>query len=77
MLHRSAVVLSAQRLARVVAHWAHVLPQLDPGGSTVSAEDDQYVQHWIFCDRLIVPVGLRCRLRPDHAGACARHGRRR
>ncbi|WP_444948485.1 hypothetical protein [Micromonospora ureilytica] len=37
-------LLSARRLARVVAHWAHVLPQLDPGGTTVSAEDDQNVR---------------------------------
>lgn len=66
---------SAQRLARVVAHWAHVLPQLDPGGTTVSAEDNQNVRHWVFCDRP-VPGGRRCLLWPDHDGACSRRHRR-
>lgn len=69
-------LLSAQRLARVVAHWTQVLPQTDPGGTTVSAEDEQNVQHWVFCDRRM-PNGTRCRLRPDHDGGCARRPRRR
>ncbi|GAB3182013.1 hypothetical protein FHX75_13664 [Micromonospora palomenae] len=69
-------LLSAQRLARVVAHWAHVLPQLDPGGTTVSAEDDQNVRHWVFCDQNM-PGGVRCLLWPDHDGECSRRPRRR
>ncbi|SCE72631.1 hypothetical protein GA0070216_101599 [Micromonospora matsumotoense] len=64
-------LLSAQRLARVVAHWTHVLPQTDPGGTTVSAEDDQNARHWVFCDRLL-SGGRRCLLRPDHDGECSR-----
>ncbi|KAB1938079.1 hypothetical protein F8271_18305 [Micromonospora sp. ALFpr18c] len=67
---------TAQRLARVVAHWAHVLPQLDPAGTTVSAEDDQNVRHWVFCDRKL-PEGRRCLLRADHDGACSRRAVRR
>ncbi|WBB78244.1 hypothetical protein O7606_18635 [Micromonospora sp. WMMD882] len=67
---------SAQRLARVVAYWAQMLPQTDPGGTTVSAEDDQHVQHWVFCDRRMTG-GARCLLRPDHDGACSRRRRRR
>ncbi|SCF12064.1 hypothetical protein GA0070563_105165 [Micromonospora carbonacea] len=69
-------LLSAQRLARVVAHWTHVLPQTEPGGATVSREDDQNVRHWVFCDR-IMDGGRRCLLRPDHDGACSRRPRRR
>ncbi|MEU8333539.1 hypothetical protein [Micromonospora sp. NPDC048839] len=67
---------SAQRLARVVAHWAHVLPQLEAGGTSVSAEDDQNVRHWVFCDR-ILSEGRRCLLRADHDGACSRRLARR
>ncbi|TDC39644.1 hypothetical protein E1211_03565 [Micromonospora sp. 15K316] len=67
---------SARRLARVVAHWAHALTQLDPGGTSVSAEDDQNVRHRVFCDRLL-PGGRRCLLWPDHDGECSRRPRRR
>ncbi|TDC72883.1 hypothetical protein E1193_26790 [Micromonospora sp. KC606] len=62
---------SAQRLARVVARWAVVLPQTDPGETTVSAEDEQGVRHRVFCD-LRMPGGRRCLLRADHDGPCAR-----
>jgi hypothetical protein len=64
-------LLSAQRLARVVAHWTHVLPQTDPGGTTVSAEDDQNVRHRVFCDRLLAG-DRRCLLRAGHDGPCTR-----
>ncbi|MER7332182.1 MULTISPECIES: hypothetical protein [unclassified Micromonospora] len=67
-------LLAAQRLARVVAHWTHVLPQTDPSGTTVSAEDDQNVRHWVFCDRRM-PDGRRCLLWPDHDGECSRRPR--
>ncbi|MEV4465729.1 hypothetical protein AB0J51_19160 [Micromonospora echinofusca] len=67
-------LLAAQRLARVVAHWTHVLPQTDPAGTTVSAEDDQNVRHWVFCDRRL-SSGLRCLLWPDHDGECSRRPR--
>ncbi|SCF44474.1 hypothetical protein GA0070564_11095 [Micromonospora mirobrigensis] len=79
MIHLPVVtndLLSAQRLARVVAHWTQILPQVDPGGTTVSAEDDQNSRHWVFCDRNM-PDGRRCRLWPDHDGACSRRPRRR
>ncbi|MFI1194247.1 hypothetical protein ACH4T9_13440 [Micromonospora sp. NPDC020750] len=69
-------LLSAQRLARVVAHWTHVLPQTEAGGTTVSAEDDQNVRHRVFCDR-ILSGGRRCLLRPDHDGGCSRRPRLR
>ena len=64
-------LVSAQRLARVVAHWTHVLPQTDSGSTTVSTEDEQNVQHWVFCDRKMAS-GLRCLLRPGHDGECSR-----
>ncbi|KKK05130.1 hypothetical protein [Micromonospora sp. HK10] len=66
---------AAQRLARVVGRWLLVLPQTEPGGITVSAEDDQNVRHWVFCDGLL-PGGRRCLLRTDHDGPCARRLRR-
>ncbi|WP_428964206.1 hypothetical protein [Micromonospora fluostatini] len=61
---------AAQRIARVIARWARILPQVDPGELTVSAEDGQGVRHRVFCDRLL-PGGRRCQLRADHDGDCA------
>jgi len=61
----------AVRLARVVARWAGVLSQCDPGETTVSAEDDQGVRHRVFCDRLL-GGGRRCLLRAKHDGPCTR-----
>ncbi|MGR6321995.1 hypothetical protein Q2K19_15690 [Micromonospora soli] len=61
----------AVRLARVVARWAGLLPQADPGETTVSAEDDQGVRHRVFCD-LRLAGGRRCLLRADHDGPCTR-----
>ncbi|MGC4854626.1 hypothetical protein ACLQ24_14825 [Micromonospora sp. DT4] len=61
----------AVRLARVLARWAGVLAQADPGETTVSAEDDQGVRHRVFCD-VRLTGGRRCVLRADHDGPCAR-----
>lgn len=61
----------AVRLARVVARWAGLLTQADPGETTVSAEDEQHVRHRVFCD-LRLPGGRRCLLRADHDGSCTR-----
>ncbi|MFU8874335.1 hypothetical protein [Micromonospora sp. SL4-19] len=66
---------AAQRLARVVGRWLLVLPQADPGETTVSAEDDQNVRYRVFCD-LLMPGGRRCLLRADHDGPCSRRLRR-
>ena len=68
---------AAQRLARVLARWALVLPPADPGETTVSAEDEQDVRHRVFCD-LPLPGGRRCLLPDGHDGACSRRlgGRR-
>lgn len=68
---------AAQRLARVLARWAQVLPRTDPGETTVSAEDAQDVRHRVFCD-LPLPGGRRCLLRDGHDGVCSRRlgGRR-
>ncbi|MGW3604955.1 MULTISPECIES: hypothetical protein [unclassified Micromonospora] len=66
---------AAQRLARVIGRWLLVLPQTDPGETTVSEEDLQCVRHRVFCD-LLMPGGRRCLLRADHDGACARRLRR-
>jgi hypothetical protein len=52
-----------------------LLPQVDPGEITVSYEDEQPVQHRVFCDRLLA-AGRRCLLRADHDGPCTRHIRR-
>ncbi|MFB9236293.1 hypothetical protein ACFFWC_12155 [Plantactinospora siamensis] len=64
-------VEAARRLARVVARWTAILPQTDPGETTVSAEDDQGVRHRVFCDARL-PGGRRCVLPADHDGNCAR-----
>ncbi|SCE99092.1 hypothetical protein [Micromonospora mirobrigensis] len=66
---------AAQRLARVVARWSVLLPQTDPGETTVSAEDDQNVRHRVFCD-LLLTGGRRCLLAADHDGPCTRRLRR-
>ncbi|MFY1593634.1 hypothetical protein [Micromonospora sp. WMMD737] len=61
---------AAQRLARVISRWLLVLPQADPGESTVSEEDNQHVRHRVFCD-LRMPGGRRCLLRAAHDGPCS------
>jgi hypothetical protein len=60
----AADLTAAQRLARVVARWTVMLPQTDPGETTVSAEDNQNVRHRVFCD-LLMPGRRRCMLRAD------------
>ena len=62
----------ALRLARVLARWARILPQTDPGESTVSAEDAQGVRHRVFCDRPLAGTDRRCLLRDGHDGPCTR-----
>ncbi|WDZ85624.1 hypothetical protein [Micromonospora cathayae] len=62
---------AAQRVARVVARWTGVLPQTDPGETTVSYEDQQGVRHRVFCDARL-PGGRRCVLRATHDGPCTR-----
>jgi hypothetical protein len=61
---------AAQRLARVVGRRLLVLPWTEPGGTTVSAEDDQNLRHWVFCDAM-TPGGRRCLLPADHDGPCS------
>jgi hypothetical protein len=61
---------AARRFAGTMARSLAFLAELDPGETTVSAEDDQGVRHRIFCDRRL-PGGRRC-VRPDeHSGQCA------
>lgn len=67
---------AAARLARALTRTLGHLPQVDPGDTTVSEEDNQGVRHQVFCDRP-VPGGRRCLLRPDHDGRCARRVVRR
>ncbi|WP_406072476.1 hypothetical protein [Micromonospora sp. NBC_01638] len=67
----AADLVVAVRLARVVARWASVLAQADPGETTVSVEDNQCVRHRVFCDRRLAG-GRRCLLRADHDGHCTR-----
>ncbi|MET7817590.1 hypothetical protein [Micromonospora zamorensis] len=62
---------AAQRLARVIGRWMSVLPTTDPGETTVSEEDQQFLRHRVFCDQLM-PGGRRCVLRADHNGDCSR-----
>ncbi|MEH0972818.1 hypothetical protein V6U77_17000 [Micromonospora sp. CPCC 205546] len=66
---------AAQRLARVVGRWMSVLPTTDPGETTVSEEDRQFLRHRVFCD-VRLPGGRRCVLRDGHDGECSRSLRR-
>ncbi|MGC4870026.1 hypothetical protein ACLQ3B_31815 [Micromonospora sp. DT53] len=56
-------------LARTLARSLASMPQVDLGGTTVSAEDAQHVRHWVFCDR-IMSDRRRCRRKADHGDAC-------
>ncbi|MER7455725.1 hypothetical protein [Micromonospora sp. NPDC126480] len=58
----------ARTAARVLARLS---ARVEPGGVTVSAEDQQDVRHWVFCDRLL-PGGARCALPVDHTAPCSR-----
>ena len=56
---------TAARMARMVARSMSYLSMVDPGETTVSYEDEQGVQHRVFCD-LPMPTGRRCLLAADH-----------
>ncbi|WP_436799049.1 hypothetical protein [Micromonospora fulviviridis] len=45
-LHRARIF--ARTAARLLAQLS---ARVEPGGVTVSAEDEQCVRHWVFCDR--------------------------
>jgi hypothetical protein len=64
---------AAQLLARTLARSLHFLPELLPGETAVSVEDEPAVRHRVFCDRLL-DGGRRCPLRSGHIGACHRIG---
>ncbi|MEV0153042.1 hypothetical protein AB0H57_04780 [Micromonospora sp. NPDC050686] len=66
-LHRARIF--ARTAARVLAQLS---ARVEPGGVTVSAEDQQCVRHWVFCDRPLPDGGGRCALPVDHASACVR-----
>ncbi|MFF4874801.1 hypothetical protein [Micromonospora sp. NPDC000668] len=63
---------AAQRLARVIGRWLTPLPMTDPGETTVSEEDQQFLRHRVFCDLLLPGGRRRCLLRADHDGPCSR-----
>ncbi|WP_433117243.1 hypothetical protein [Micromonospora sp. CA-246542] len=63
----------ARTAARVLARLS---ARVEPGGVTVSAEDQQCVRHWVFCDQRL-PGGGRCALPPDHTAPCSRRAPRR
>ncbi|MGC4833959.1 hypothetical protein ACLQ3D_05630 [Micromonospora vinacea] len=72
MIHLPVAVpdlAGALALARTLARSLASTPQVDLGGTTVSAEDAQHVRHWVFCDR-IMPGRRRCAREADHVGAC-------
>ncbi|MGN9889665.1 hypothetical protein [Micromonospora sp. L31] len=65
-------LLRARILARTAARvLARLSTRVEPGGVTVSAEDQQGVRHWVFCDRRL-PGGDRCALPADHTAPCSR-----
>ncbi|MFF5072304.1 hypothetical protein ACFY2R_14145 [Micromonospora olivasterospora] len=65
-------MLRARIFARTAARvLARLSARVEPGGVTVSAEDEQHVRHWVFCDRLL-PGGGRCALPVDHSAPCSR-----
>ncbi|MEU1602281.1 hypothetical protein [Micromonospora matsumotoense] len=68
-------LLRARIFARTAARvLARLSARVDPGGVTVSAEDQQDVHHWVFCDRPL-PGGTRCALPLDHTNPCTRRTR--
>ncbi|WP_341721111.1 hypothetical protein QQG74_02360 [Micromonospora sp. FIMYZ51] len=61
----------ARMFARTVARLlARLSARVEPGGATVSAEDQQCVRHWVFCDQRM-PGGGRCVLAVDHSPPCS------
>ncbi|WP_320068171.1 hypothetical protein [Micromonospora sp. RTGN7] len=68
-------LLRARIFARLAARvLARLSARVEPGGVTVSAEDEQHVRHWVFCDRLL-PGGARCALPTEHLPPCSRRVR--
>ncbi|MEV1146549.1 hypothetical protein [Micromonospora sp. NPDC049799] len=66
-------LLRARIFARTAARvLTRLSARVDPGGVTVSAEDEQGVRHWVFCDRPLSDGGGRCALPVEHTSACAR-----
>ncbi|MEU4333516.1 hypothetical protein AB0F59_02690 [Micromonospora lupini] len=66
-------LLRARILARTAARLS---ARVEPGGVTVSAEDQQGVRHWVFCDRRLAGGG-RCALPADHTAPCSPRLQRR
>ncbi|MGC1214855.1 MAG: hypothetical protein WA890_26800 [Micromonospora sp.] len=65
----AADLARAKILARTAARSLAFLTHVDPGETTVSAEDNQGVRHRVFCDRRL-DSGRRCVLRADHETPC-------
>lgn len=65
-LHRARIF--ARTAARLLAQLS---ARVEPGGVTVSAEDEQCVRHWVFCDRPLSDGRGRCALPVDHTARCA------
>ncbi|MFI6129782.1 hypothetical protein [Micromonospora sp. NPDC051141] len=66
---RASDLARAKMLGRTAGRSLGFLAAVELGGITVSAEDDQGVRHWVFCDRKL-DGGRRCVLRADHVTAC-------
>lgn len=60
---------AAKRFARAITRALGFLPDVDPGETTVSEEDAQFVRHRVFCDARL-DGGRRCRHLADHDGPC-------
>lgn len=70
----AADLMRARILARTAARvLIRFSARVEPGGVTVSAEDQQDVRHWVFCDRLLPEGGGRCVLAVDHTSRCRPH----
>ncbi|MEU5939103.1 hypothetical protein ABZ807_07910 [Micromonospora sp. NPDC047548] len=65
----AADLARAKILARTAARSLAFLAHVDPGETTVSAEDNQGVRHRVFCDQRL-DNGRRCVLRADHETPC-------
>ncbi|MFY1705238.1 hypothetical protein ACN28G_26555 [Micromonospora sp. WMMA1923] len=62
-------LVRAKLLARTAARSLAFITSIDPGETTVSAEDDQTVHHRVFCD-IRLANGRRCILRAGHETPC-------
>ncbi|MGK5742959.1 hypothetical protein [Micromonospora sp. URMC 103] len=60
---------AAKRFARAITRALGFLPDVDPGETTVSEEDAQFVRHRVFCDTRL-DGGRRCPRPADHDGPC-------